>query len=224
VLTPLGAGWRSKLEVAVEKLQLEFSVGHPPQPDTRIEVDSSAAEGLWRYLDLLIEWNSRVDLTAARDNDELFDLMVSDALVLHRFAVSGQRWVDVGSGAGAPGLALSLLNSRLRVTLVEPRQKRVAFLRAVVGTLGIAGANVERARAEDLTAGSWDTAVSRATFAPEEWLRHGSALAGSAVWVLLARAEAPKLEGWVPDLDVDYEWPLVGVARRAVRYVPEHGI
>ncbi len=76
------------------------------------------AIALW--LERLEEWNARIDLTAARSREELVDLMVADALVLAPRMPTGARVVDVGTGAGAPGLALALLRADLRVTLVEP--------------------------------------------------------------------------------------------------------
>jgi 16S rRNA (guanine527-N7)-methyltransferase len=179
----------------------------------------------WRdacaYLDLLVTWNKQLDLTAAADADGLVELIFADAFVLGSFAAQGSAWLDVGSGAGAPGVALSVLRSDLSLTLVEPLQKRVAFLRAVCGTLHERPLTVRRARAEELDAAGWDAAVSRATFEPAQWLQHGSRLARREVWVLLARAEPPQLEGWVAGLDVTYQWPRAGVPRRAVKYVPK---
>src|SRR5437870_4377425 len=84
---------------------------------------------LRRWLDLLVTWNARIDLTAARSEAELVDLMVADAVVLAARVPSQARVVDVGSGAGGPGLALAVLRSDLAVTLVEPLAKRVSFLR-----------------------------------------------------------------------------------------------
>jgi 16S rRNA (guanine527-N7)-methyltransferase len=165
-------------------------------------------------------WNERHDLTAARSNDELVDLFVADAAVLATTASPGERWVDVGTGAGAPGLPLAILRRDLSMTLVEPRTKRVAFLRSAIGTLGVP-MEVERARAQDLAESSFDVAVSRATLPAPEWSREGGRLARAAVWMLLAQAEPPELPRWQPDLDLRYRWPLTGVERRAVRLVPQ---
>src|SRR5580693_8737859 len=102
------------------------------------------------WLDRLKEWNARIDLTAARSDDELVDLMLADAIVLSAQIPAGARLVDVGTGAAAPGLALALLRDDLRVTLVEPAGKRVSFLRTVLGAVGRADVTVERGRGEDL--------------------------------------------------------------------------
>ncbi|KYF58716.1 hypothetical protein BE08_26895 [Sorangium cellulosum] len=194
-----------------------------------------AGEALARWLELVAGWNAKVDLTAARNDDELADLMLADARLLSEHVPEGRRVVDVGTGAGAPGLPLALLRPDLDVTLVEPLQKRVAFLRTALGTLVQQGLlpkapRVERARGEDLVrAGrSFEAAISRATLSPDAWLPLGAALTARApagrreVWVLLARDEPPAHPGWAPAIDLRYRWPLTGAERRAVRYLPDH--
>jgi 16S rRNA (guanine527-N7)-methyltransferase len=183
-------------------------------------VPAGASERLWALSNLVVEWNRRIDLTAARDSNELVDLMVADAAVLARTRPPpGERWVDVGSGAGAPGLALCVLAPQLRMTLVEPREKRVAFLRTALGTLDVSSVVVERRRSSELPSASADIAVSRATLPPRQWLEEGARLATRAVWVLLAREAPPSLAGWRIDRDEAYRLPLTGAERRIVRFV-----
>jgi 16S rRNA (guanine527-N7)-methyltransferase len=183
----------------------------------------AAVASLSAWLDLLVQWNARIDLTAARTDDELVDLMVADALVLSPHLADRARVVDVGTGAGAPGLALALLRPDLAVTLVEPLAKRTAFLRTVLGTLGRTDVKVVSGKGESLprsTPDAFDVAISRATLAPSAWVPLGLGLA-PACWALLARDEPPVVEGARIDADVAYTWPLGGAARRAVRYVRE---
>lgn len=205
-LAELGTGWQARIE------RIFGELGMPPQ--AALVADFS------RLLDLVVAWNAKVDLTAARDADELADLFFADAVVVARAsATPGQRWVDVGSGAGAPGLPLALLMPEVGFTLIEPKAKRVAFLRTALGSLGRADVVVERGRSEALRADGYDVAISRATLGPKQWLNEGARLATRAIWVLLARADVPSLEGWVVDHDESYVWPLTGSARRAVRFV-----
>lgn len=186
---------------------------------------TGVANALGRLFDLVLAWNARTDLTAARDDAELVDLYLADALVLaaNRDVAPGRRVIDVGSGAGAPGLVLALLAPDLELTLVEPKTRRVAFLRSAVGELGLGNVRVERARSDALAAGAWDVAVSRATLPPAEWLAEGARLATQAVWVLLARGDAPELDGWGVARDARYRWPLGGAERRAVCFAPHAG-
>jgi len=179
-----------------------------------------------RLLTLTAEWSRRMDLTAARDASELVDLYLADAVVLAAAEPRPDssdlphRWVDVGTGGGAPGLTLALLRPDLDLTLVEPRAKRVAFLRTALGVLGRTDVRVERTRSETLPDAAWQVACSRATLRPAEWLDEGKRLATTTVWVLLARAEAPDSLGWRVEREIEYRWPLGGAERRAVRYVP----
>ncbi|MEN9581843.1 MAG: hypothetical protein RJA70_4852 [Pseudomonadota bacterium] len=191
-----------------------------PEPRTP---EADCLETLERYLRLITEWNARMDLTAARNPAELVDLFIADAWFLHQAlgAETGQALgscVDVGTGAGAPGLPLKVFTPALPVTLVEPLTKRVAFLRTALGTLQLPGLQVRRARSEELSAGQFEIAISRATLGPEQWLAEGARIATRQVWVLLAKEAPPAREGWLPDLDITYRWPITGAARRAVRY------
>jgi 16S rRNA (guanine527-N7)-methyltransferase len=175
-----------------------------------------------RYLDELVVWNRKTDLTAARSVEELVDLTVGDAAVIAGGSEDSGDWIDVGAGAGAPGLVLAMLLPSIRMTLVEPKDRRVAFLRSVIGKLGLERVTVVRGRSDGLGAGAWDIALSRATLPPPLWLEEGARLARRAVWVLVARDEPPTLPGWRADADLRYELALTGASRRAVRYVVEN--
>lgn len=188
-------------------------------------IAQSARKPIETWLDLLRQWNQRIDLTAARSEEELLDLMLADAVVLGRrepaLIPEGASVVDIGTGAGAPGLALALLRPDLRVTLVEPLAKRISFLRTVLGTLARTDIALRRERAEDVvkkSPGAWDVAISRATLAPADWVPLGLGLATS-VWALLAREEPQTPPGAQKMDDIAYTWPLTGAARRAVRFV-----
>ena len=209
-LLPLADGWLPRIDRVLERFPA-------PRPEPE-----SARRALCNFLDLLVTWNQRMDLTAARSPDEVVDLVLADAAMLVQGGIEpGQHWMDVGTGAGAPGVALALLAPELRITLVEPRQKRVSFLRTALSTLKRGDVRLERRRSEELGDGVCDVAVARATLPPPEWLAEGSRLATQNVWVLLARDSAPERHGVLADREVDYSWPLTGVARRAVRYVQQ---
>jgi len=181
--------------------------------------NSTLCQRLEQWAALVCDWNQRIDLTAARSADELVDLLVADAAMIARElpAASG-AWVDVGSGAGAPGLPLAVLAPELAVTLVEPKVKRVAFLRTVAGELERPDLRVLRNRADELAPLQFSDAVSRATLAPADWLAAGARLATERVWVLVANDEPPTLAQWTLELDRTYTWPLTGARRRLLRY------
>jgi 16S rRNA (guanine527-N7)-methyltransferase len=210
---PLGKGHEGRISAVAQALSAPLS--------------QATIARLSAWFDLLCVWNAKIDLTAARSPDELADLLLADALVLARHEPAGGAVVDVGAGAGAPGLALYLLRPDLRVTLVEPMQKRVAFLRTVAGQVGASGEGgslrVVRARGEDLAEQGlrFDGAAARATFSPDEWLALAPRLLvpSGAAWVLLAREDPPAVTaGWEVSVDEAYVWPLTRAKRRAVRY------
>lgn len=218
-------GFGSRLENSFEALarQLDLQACGPQvPPDAVARLRATWSEvslpGLLRYLDLLMVWGKRHDLHAARSADELVDLSLPDAWMLACFAGEGSSWADIGTGAGAPGLPLKLLRPDLQMTLVEPRTKRVAFLRTVVGQVNVGPIPVLRQRSDEIGSKKFDAVVSRAVLAPQPWLEHGATLARREVWILLAQAEPPTLAGYGCDVDITYEWPLTRVPRRILRY------
>lgn len=224
-LRPLGPAWRPLLEAAADALArggVELGALWPTPAARRAGLDRLA-----QLLDLVVTWNARIDLTAARSERELVDLYLADALVLGAYgaaeqAAPQQSWVDVGSGAGAPGLALGLLWLAPQLTLVEPRRKRVAFLRTASGHFpAVRPARIVDGRSDGVSASSHDVALSRATFPPAQWLAEGARLARERVWVLLARAEPPELAGWRLARQIEYEWPLTQVPRSALVFTRE---
>jgi 16S rRNA (guanine527-N7)-methyltransferase len=190
-----------------------------------VALPEAAEKSLSVWLHLLVTWNARVDLTAARSEGELVDLMIADALVLSTRIPEGARVVDVAAGAGAPGLALAIVRPDLAVTLVEPLSKRSAFLRTVVGTVGLPRVRLEPRRGEEVARShpnSWDVALARATLAPSPWLDLAADLVtdeGSA-WVFLAKEPSPTGHTFspAPSEEVAYEWPLTHKERRLARY------
>ncbi|HEY0469728.1 MAG TPA: RsmG family class I SAM-dependent methyltransferase [Polyangiaceae bacterium] len=197
-------GFESRVQQALSRFDL---------PDVSVR----AKEQLCAYCQLAVTWNQRVDLTAARSADELVDLLLADAFAISaaRPGAAGERWFDVGSGIGAPGIPLALL-APVKMTLIEPRTKRVAFLRTAAGALGRPDLTVSRSRSDEFPAASCEVAVSRATLPPPEWLAEGARLATDSVWLLLAKAAVPELDGRDILADIAYSWPLTGAQRRAV--------
>lgn len=200
------------------------------------EVASNTLSELVAWISMMVDWNKKIDLTAARNTDELVDLCIADAIVLSREIAHNASVVDVGSGAGAPGLALAIIRKDAHVTLVEPLSKRVAFLRNAIGTLRIE-TTVKNMRGDQLTNEFWNVAVSRATFEPAQWLALGTRLVGipraspnismpddqppGRVAVLLARKETPTTNNARLEYETRYRWPLTRSERRVLWYRPQ---
>ena len=139
---------------------------------------------LARYAELLLDWGARVNLTGARTPEALADQHLADALaLLPRLPPEPFRFVDVGSGAGLPGLVLALARPGARGVLLEPIRKKHAFLAHAVRELGLTGrveARAQRLEDHQREAGTaYDAAVSRATWPAAEWLGRGRSLVGT---------------------------------------------
>jgi 16S rRNA (guanine527-N7)-methyltransferase len=112
-----------------------------PFPGT-LELSGSVIAGVSAYLDLLIRWNARVSLTAIRDPEQIVTRHFGESFFtaghLARLLPPGATLLDYGSGPGFPGLPVQMALPGLRVTVAEVQARKVAFLREVVRTLGLA--------------------------------------------------------------------------------------
>lgn len=106
----------------------------------RLVLDDAAVADLCRYQAELAKWSRKMNLVAKAPLAETIETHFLDSLtllpVLEELPIAGPL-LDIGSGAGFPGLALKIARPGLTITLVEPRQKRVSFLRHVIRTLGL---------------------------------------------------------------------------------------
>ncbi len=122
-----------------------------------------------RYYELLIEWNEKINLTAITEYQDVMKKHFIDSISLVKACDLNQeiRLIDVGTGAGFPGLALKIAFPNLEVTLLDSLNKRILFLEAVVRELGLSKVETVHGRAEDLARQkpfreTFDLCVSRA--------------------------------------------------------------
>jgi 16S rRNA (guanine527-N7)-methyltransferase len=100
------------------------------------------------YLEELVQWSRRMNLTGLTTPERIVNELFLDSLVPAPFLSGDGMLLDVGSGAGVPGLPLRIYHPRLEVHLLEARAKRVSFLRQVIRLLDLEGAEVLRGRLE----------------------------------------------------------------------------
>lgn len=104
-----------------------------------------------KYYELLVEWNSFMNLTAITEKQEVILKHFVDSLALmHFMKLKDQTLIDLGSGAGFPGIPLKIANPGLKITLVDSLQKRVRFLDTVISELKLTGIRTVCSRVEDL--------------------------------------------------------------------------
>jgi 16S rRNA (guanine527-N7)-methyltransferase len=111
-------------------------------------------EQLQSYLDLLVRWNARVNLTAVRDPGQMVTRHFGESLFAARVLLEDRKseaatLADVGSGAGFPGIPVKLFSPGLELTLIESQGKKATFLREVLRALHLDNAQVFGGRAED---------------------------------------------------------------------------
>jgi 16S rRNA (guanine527-N7)-methyltransferase len=166
------------------------------------------------YIDILLRWNRKINLTSVRRPEEIVTRHFGESLFAarHLFAESAEpalRVIDVGSGAGFPGVPLKIYAPAIRLTLIESHQRRAAFLSEVIRELKLRDVEVFAGRAESF-AGNADLVTMRAV---EKFERALSAAVGlvapggrlalliGARQVATARSAQPQL-AWNPALPI----------------------
>jgi 16S rRNA (guanine527-N7)-methyltransferase len=113
-------------------------------------------------LDELERWNRKVNLTAIRDRDEMVTAHIDDSLSVLPL-LKGRQILDVGTGAGFPGLPLAIVAPEREFHLIDSNNKKIQFVRHVVGLLGLDNVTAVKARGEDYAPGHrFDTVIARA--------------------------------------------------------------
>ena len=113
-------------------------------------------------LDELERWNKKVNLTAIRDRDEMVTGHLLDSLAAQPL-LNGQRILDVGTGAGFPGLPLAIAEPEREFELIDSTKKKIMFVQHVVGLLGLDNVTAVKARTQDYAPGyRFDTVIARA--------------------------------------------------------------
>ena len=138
-----------------------------------------------KYIDILLRWNSRINLTAVREPEEIVRRHFGESLFSARYLFpnvenqSPTRIIDVGSGAGFPGLPIKLWFPSAHVTLIEANNKKVTFLREVIRNITLMNINVYSGRAEDYNDAQGDLVTLRAVEKFETVLPNAAALMAS---------------------------------------------
>ncbi len=132
------------------------------------------------YIDILLHWNSRINLTAIRNEEEIVTRHFGESLfaarhlfpevypvpsvspVVKAFDSSGNRVADLGSGAGFPGIPIKLWAPQISLTLIESHQKKATFLREVARALTLTDIDIQNTRAEALPPRTFDLVTLRA--------------------------------------------------------------
>ena len=156
-------------------------------------------------LDELERWNRKVNLTAIRDRGEMVSAHLLDSLVAAPL-LRGPAVLDIGTGAGFPGLPLAIACPDLKFELLDSNNKKVQFVRHAAGLLGLDNVSAVWARTEDYAPGyRFDTVIARALATVPKLLQiAGQHVGEDGVFIALKGREfADELEGLASDWDYD---------------------
>ncbi len=152
----------------------------------RFDVSRETLALFGSYAALLIDWQGRMNLVGPSTLPNIWDRHFTDSAQLLPIAGTGRSWLDVGAGAGFPGLVIALLDPMARLTLVESIAKKCRFLDEVVDKCGLGDrVVVENRRIETLPRQKFDIVTARALAGLNQLFDWGLAYAGSGThWIL----------------------------------------
>jgi 16S rRNA (guanine527-N7)-methyltransferase len=167
-----------------------------------LELDEAQLAKLVAHLDLLDEWNARMNLTAIRDRPSQLTKHLLDSLAVQPYLV-GHRIADVGSGAGFPGIPLAIVEPGRQFALIESTGKKCRFLEHVRDTLGLANVEVVQSRAESYHPEvRFDTVLARAVGPLADLVKVAGSLVVGGGRLLALKGRYPtdelaaRLKGW----------------------------
>ena len=164
------------------------------------------------YIDILLRWNARINLTAVRDTQQIVTRHFGESLFAarHLLPLSAKRLADVGSGAGFPGLPIKIWQPEVRLTLIESNHKKATFLREVARVLTFMDIDVYCGRAEDFPAGSPDIVTLRAVERFDSALPYAARLVapGGRLGLLLGEAQASRVAAVCPEFSWQEPIPI----------------
>jgi 16S rRNA (guanine527-N7)-methyltransferase len=160
---------------------------HETSSEIGVRLSAPQAELFWLYLQELLEWNRRFPLTAVTDPADIVIKHFVDSLSPLPYLETSTNLLDIGSGAGFPGIPLKIAAPDLRLSLVDANRKKVSFLKQVVRTLKLQDVAVRHGRLEDLPLPEepFTTIISRAFRRLEPLLDLASPLLAPG-WTLIA--------------------------------------
>lgn len=163
------------------------------EPYVAEPLNASGLDQLLTYLNLLLKWNSKMNLTAIRQPDEIVTRHFGESLfaaeILRSLLEDRNALLDLGSGAGFPGLPIKIAIPQLHVMLAESQNKKSTFLKEVVRSLALVNTEVYAGRAEGLKQ-QFDIVTMRAVDGQENLLQSATQLLASDGFLLLMLGSA----------------------------------
>ena len=147
----------NKLEFSNDLIEKANSIG--------VEISQKQAEQFYKYMELLLEWNEKMNLTAITDPEEVILKHFIDSLTIIPYLKEADTVLDIGTGAGFPGIPLKILEENEKFTLLDSLNKRIIFLQTVITELELKNIQAIHGRAEEFVSKRrevYDVVTSRA--------------------------------------------------------------
>ena len=149
-----------KFEIFSEELEIAAK-------QIEIELTKEQIEKYYNYMNLLLEWNERINLTAIIEPREIILKHFIDSLTIAKYIKDDEKLIDVGTGAGFPGIPLSIVKENTDIVLLDSLNKRINFLQVVKESLKLENITTIHGRAEEFGKNrkereTYDIATSRA--------------------------------------------------------------
>ena len=135
--------------------------------EINIEINENKIDMFYLYMQELLEWNKKINLTAIEDENEIILKHFIDSLTVQKYIKNAQNIIDIGTGAGFPGIPLAIVNEKSNIVLLDSLNKRINFLNNVIQKLELSNVKAIHGRAEDLAKivqhrEKYDIVISRA--------------------------------------------------------------
>ncbi len=132
-----------------------------------IQINNDKIEKFYQFMNLMLEWNEKINLTAITEPDEVILKHFIDSLTIEKYVKDNTNLIDIGTGAGFPGIPISIIKDKCDITLMDSLNKRIKFLDDVVQNINVNNVQTVHARAEELAKNEkfrekYDYATSRA--------------------------------------------------------------
>ena len=132
-----------------------------------VDLNELQINQMYKYMNLMLEWNEKINLTAITEQEEIIQKHFIDSLTIAKYIDKNAKIIDVGTGAGFPGIPLKIVREDLDITLLDSLNKRIKFLDEVINELELKDIKTAHARVEEFGKNkeyreSFDYAISRA--------------------------------------------------------------
>ena len=135
--------------------------------EINIDINEDQLNKFYIYMNEILEWNNKINLTAITDEKEIIIKHFVDSLSILKYTNNKENLIDIGTGAGFPGIPLAIMNNKIEICLLDSLNKRVNFLNEVIRKLNLTNVKAIHGRAEEIAQNKeyrekYDIATSRA--------------------------------------------------------------